>query len=203
MNKTPLIETLIFFCRYSRLERPIWREVYLKRVKNIRSRHSKKEGGIKKSFFTIETTAGEILNLEFNQEDLLWELEQTGAYKGKVVDRVLAHMKRNKHLPSDAHRIDPKRIEIFPSSNIERTSPIELALVDRILPYRFLKSKNYSIEVQTIETKHQENKIHEQNLNYVVQDTDKRFYHILFIPDLLDWRFIQEVDEQLLFDRKY
>lgn len=202
MNPYPLIELLAFFCRHSRLDRPVWRQAYVMHVKRIRSRHSKQEGGIKKSFFTVETRAGEILNLEFNQEDLLWELEQTGAYKGKVVDRVLAHMKRHKHVPSDAHRIEPIRFEIFPLSTIERRTPIELALVDRLIPYRFLKSKNYSIEVKTIETKHQENKITEQNLNYVVEDTDGRFYHILFIPDLLDWRFMQEVDGQLLHHRK-
>ena len=145
---------------------------------------------------------GSILNLEYNQEDLLWELEQTGAYKGFVVDRMLVHFKRHKYNYSDAHRIDPLRFEVFPMEQIDRRTPIEKALVDRVLPFRFLKDKHGSTEIKRIETKHQENRISEQNLHYVVEDFDGRFYHVVFIPDLLDWRFMQEVDEQFLFVRR-
>lgn len=202
MNKFPLLEMLAFFCRHSHLETPVWRKEYVHSVQRIRSRHSKEQGGITKSFYTVETKSGSILNLEFNQEDLLWELEQSGNQKGFAVDRVLAHFKRHKHSYSDAHRIDPLRFEIFPIEVIERRRPIEKALVDRVRPFRFQKGKHGSFEIRRVETKHQENKITEQNLHYVIEDTDGRFYHLIFIPDLLDWRFMQEVDAQFLFVRK-
>ena len=202
MNKYPLIEMIALFIRHSRLEKPEWRNAFVHQVERVRSSHSKVEGGIKKSFYNVETKKGEIINLEFNQEDLLWELEKTEIFKGFVVDRVLAHCKRHKHSPSDSHRIIPVRFEVFPIEFIERKTPIEPALIDRIKPYRFKKSRNGSIQVKSIETQHLENKFTEKNLNYVVEDTDGRFYHVVFIPDLLDWRFMQEVDEQFFFVRK-
>lgn len=202
MNKFPLIEMLAFFARHSRMQTPGWREAYVRHLKRVRSCHTKVQGGIKKSFYSVETKEGEIINLELDQEELIWYVEQTGPFKHYTVDRVLAHMKRHKHLPSDAHRIIPVRFELFPTSLIERKTPIEMALIDRLKPYRFKKGKNGSIQVKDIETKHYENKLTEKNLNYVVEDTDGRFYHVLFIPDLMDWRFMQEVDEEFFFVRR-
>ncbi|MEQ9308104.1 MAG: hypothetical protein RLN90_01535 [Balneolaceae bacterium] len=202
MNKYPLIEMLAFFSRHIRMDVPVWRLEYVRQVVRVRSSHSKVEGGIKKSFYSVETKEGEIFNLEFNQEDLLWCLEQSGHSKGFTIDRVLVHCKRHKHSASDSHRIVPIRFEVFPVELIERKTPIELALIDRIKPYRFKRGKHGSIQVKSIETQHNEPKLTEKNLNYVVEDTDGRFYHVLFVPDLLDWRFMQEVDEQFFFVRK-
>lgn len=202
MNKYPLIEMIAFFLRHTRLQTPQWRTEFVHHVHRVRSSHTKKEGGITKSFYSVETKEAVIINLEFNHEDLIWYLEQSGTQKGFTVDRVLAHCKRHKHTPSDSHRIIPLIFEVFPQAQIDRKTPIELALIDRVKPFRFKKGKNGSIQVNSIEAQHLENKFTEKNLNYVIEDTDGRFYHVIFIPDLLDWRFMQEVDEQFFFVRK-
>ena len=48
---------------------------------------------------------------------------------------------------------------------------LEMALIDRQQPYRFLKGK-MSIQVKSIETKHIENIMITKHLHYVVEDSD-------------------------------
>ncbi|MEP1152199.1 MAG: hypothetical protein ABJH08_10770 [Balneola sp.] len=201
MNKFPLIEILVFFCRHSRLPKPIWRKEFTHQLKRVRSCHSKSVGGIKKSFYSIETMDGQIFELEFDQEELLWSLIQCEAQKGLVIDRVLVHVKRHKHQPSDAHRMIPIRFEIFPKEIIERATPIEFALIDRLRPYRFKRGKHGSIQVSRIETSHMENTMITKHLHFVAEDTEQRFYHLVYTLDQLDWRFMQEVDREFLFVR--
>lgn len=201
MNRYPLVEMLIFFCRYSRLPNPGWRPRYTQHLKRIRSCHSKAEGGIQKSFYTVETKEGGIYDLEFNQEELLWRLSNTEAQKGLLADRLLVHAKRHKYLPSPAHRLVPLRFEIFPEDKAERKTPAEMALIDRLQPYRFLKGKHNSIQISRIETSHTENTMLTRHLHYVAEDTDRRFYHLVYVLDQADWRFVQEVDKEYLFVR--
>lgn len=158
------------------------------------------EGGIKKSFYTVETKEGEILNMQLDQEEMIWELDPIEPFKGYVIDRLLVYVKRHKHLPSDSHRIIPLRFELIPKEKMDRISPIEMALVDRVQPYRFRKGK-VSVQVKRIETKHLENVMVTKHAHYVAEDTDGRFYHLVYILDEGDWRFMQEVDEQFLFVR--
>ncbi|MGB0346180.1 MAG: hypothetical protein ACPGGA_01770 [Balneolaceae bacterium] len=200
MNKFPLVEMVAFFCRFTRLETPAWRKEFVRHTKRIRSSHTKLEGGIKKSFYTVETKEGEILNMQLDQEEMIWELDPIEPFKGYVVDRLLVYTKRHKHLPSESHRILPLRFELIPKEKMDRKSPIELALVDRMQPYRFKKAK-VSVQVKRIETKHLENVMVTKHAHYVVEDTDGRFYHLVYILDEGDWRFMQEVDEQFLFVR--
>lgn len=201
MNKFPLVEMVAFFCRFSRLDKPFWRKNYVRHTLRILSCHSKLEGGIKKSFYTVETKQGDILNLSLDQEEMIWELDDETLRGRYVVDRLLVYIKRHKHQPSDSHRITPIRFELIPKEKLDRISPIEMALIDRQQPYRFLKGK-MSIQVKSIETKHVENIMITKHLHYVVEDTDARFYHLVYILDEGDWRFMQEVDEQFLFVRK-
>ncbi len=201
MNKYPLVEILVFFCRHSRLVKPTWRPEYVKHLKRIRSCYSKVEGGIRKSFYTIETKEGTIYELEFDQEELLWSLLKTEEQKDLLVDRVLVQVKRHKHLPSDAHRMVPLRFEIIDKEAVERKSPIEMALIDRLRPYRFLRGKHNSIQVSRIESAHMENTMITKHLHYVTEDTDERFYHLVYTLDQMDWRFMQEVDKEYLFVR--
>ena len=189
-----------FFCRFSRLQSPAWRKQFVRQTRRIRSSHSKMEGGIKKSFYTVETRSGEILNLMLNQEEMIWQLENTGPYKDLAVDRLLVYVKRHKHQPSDSHRIIPLRFELIPKSMVDRKSPIELALIDRLQPYRFMKGKT-SVQIKRLETKHLENVMITRHLHYVAEDTNSHFYHLVYILDEGDWRFMQEVDEQFLFVR--
>ena len=172
----------------------------MRHTRRVRSSHTKLEGGIKKSQYTVETKEGEIVNLSLDHEEMIWELEPVDPFKGFVIDRLLAYVKRHKHLPSESHRIVPIRFELIPRENLDRKTPIELAFMDRMQPYRFKKGK-VSIQVKQIETRHLENVMVTKHAHYVVEDTDGRFYHLVYILDEGDWRFMQEVDEQFLFVR--
>lgn len=198
MNNYPLVEMLAFFSRHGRLNKPHWRKDRVKYLKRIRSCHSKVDGGVKKSFYTVETRSGEIINLIFNEEELLWSLEQqSGAYAGLVVDKALALIKRHKHTPSRAHRIIPYRLEIGPAS--ETASATNPALIERMQPFRFQTGKLPSTQIARIETRHLENIMITKHLHYVVETDQHRFFHLVYILDECDWRFLQEIDEELIF----
>ncbi len=198
MNKYPIVETLVFFCRYYRLKKPAWRRAYTHQLEKIRSCHSKEKGGTRRSFYTVETKAGRIFELEFDHEELVWKLN---GKPGMLVDRVLVHVKRHKYLPSYAHRMIPLRFEIIDERLVTRRTPTDMPLIDRLQPYRFLKGKHTSIQVGKIETSHAENTMLTRHLHYVVEDTEHRFYHLVYTLDEMDWRFMQEVDREYLFIR--
>ena len=200
MNKYPLIEMIAFFSRFSRVQRPVWRKEYLMHMKRIRSCHSKIDGGVRKSFFSVETKQGQIVDLVFNEEELIWSLEPNQGQEQKVVDRVLAFVKRHKHLPSRAHRIIPYRFELIPRSQaLKEYEGTELPLIHRVQPYRFQSGKLNSAQVTAIPTRHMENTMITKQLNYVVETDLNRFFHLIYILDEMDWRFLQEVDEEFFF----
>lgn len=57
------------------------------------------------------------------------------------------------------------------------------------------------MQVTGIETRHIENVMITKHLHYVVQTDSGRFFHLVYILDQTDWRFMQEVDEELFFFR--
>ena len=210
MNNFPLVEMLAFFPRYSEVHTFDWRRRYVRQVRHIRSCHTKTLGGVQYSFFSIVTQQGEAMDVRFNHDELFWDVvalpgselaihSEDGSHF--VIDRILVHQQRHKHQPSLAHRMRPIRFEWLPHAQCARQSPIEYAKVDRMHPYRFLKGKNSSYQVHRIETRHLEDVIVTRHFHYVVEDTERRFYHVVYILDQGDWRFIQEVDEQFLFHR--
>lgn len=200
MNKFPIIEMLAFYCRYSRLQRPAWREAYTHQLKRVRSCHSKTDGGVKKSYYSVETRCGEIVNLVYNEEELLWHLEPGGIMENHVADRVLALVRRHKHGPSRAHRIIPYRFEIIPKTEIETgTNGQAPPLIRRVEPYRFRSGRVPSTQAVKIATRHLENVMITKHLHYVVQTDSGRFYHLVYILDESDWRLMQEVDEEFFF----
>lgn len=200
MNKFPLVEMLAFFCRYAPVKHPDWRLPYRRDVDRVRSCHSKIDGGVRKSFYTIETKSGEILNLIFDEEELLWSLEKTPGYEDKAIDRVLVLVDRHKHKPSRAHRIKPLRFELMPEEETKRHyDGTESPLIRRMQPYRFRSGKLHSAQVIDIPTRHLENTMITKELNYVVETDEQRFFHLIYILDQLDWRFMQEVDEEFFF----
>lgn len=202
MNKFPLVEMIAFFSRYSQAQKPDWRKPYVKHMARVRSCHSKVDGGVRKSFYSVETKEGPILELVFNEEELLWSLDPNSEMKDYAVDRMLALIQRHKHLPSRAHRIVPYRFEIIPRSQIQQEQPgIELPLVQRMQPYRFQSGKINSAQVTDIPTKHMENVMITKQLHYVVETDIQRFFHLVYILDEMDWRLIQEVDEEFFFVR--
>jgi len=182
----------------------------VRQVRHIRSCHTKTLGGVRYSFFSIVTQQGEAMDIRFNHDELLWDIvalpgselaihSEDGSHF--VIDRILVHQQRHKHQPSLAHRMRPIRFEWLPHAQCARQSPIEHAKVDRMHPYRFLKGKNSSYQVHRIETRHLEDVMVTRHFHYVIEDTERRFYHVVYILDQGDWRFIQEVDEQFLFHR--
>ncbi len=200
MNKFPIVEMLAFYCRYERLRKPAWRPEFVRQMKRVRSCHSKIDGGVKKSYYSVETQTDEIVNLVYNEEELIWMLESPDAFPGQEVDRVLALIKRHKHLPSRAHRIVPYRFEIIPKSLVNRRVwDTEPPLVNRVQPYRFQTGKIPSSQAVNIATRHLENVMITKHLHYVVETDRSRFYHLVFIMDESDWRLMQEVDEQFFF----
>lgn len=200
MNTYPLVEILVFFSRYQKPEKPAWRKKYVMHLKRVRSCHSKIDGGMKKSFYSVETKGGQILDLIFNEEELVWDLVPSPAFPAHVVDRLLAFIKRHKHEPSRAHRIIPYRFEIIPKNMISENIPaIDPPLTDRMLPYRFQSGKIPSTQVVNVVTRHLENVMITKHLHYVVESDSHRFFHLVFILDEFDWRFMQEVDEELFF----
>ena len=167
-------------------------------------------GGVPYSFFSITTQHGETMDVRFNHDELLWDIVALPGSDSSVhsedesrlvIDRVLVHQQRHKHQPSLAHRIRPIRFEWLPYAQCARQSSIEHAKIDRMHPYRFLKGKNSSYQIHSIETRHLEDVMVTRHLHYIVEDTERRFYHVVYILDQGDWRFIQEVDEQFLFHR--
>ena len=109
MNKFPIIEMLALYSRYHRIDKPVWRPDYTRHLKRVRSCHSRTDGGIRKLFYSIETTSGEIFDLNYNEEDVTWALQPGSASARHVIDRVLARILRHKHTHSRAHRIVPYR----------------------------------------------------------------------------------------------
>lgn len=202
MNKYPLVEMLAFFTRYAPVRHPDWRLPYRRDIARVRSCHSKIDGGVRRSFYTVETKSDEIINLRFNEEELLWSLEKTPGYEDKAIDRMLVMVDRHKHKPSRAHRITPLRFELMPEEEAKRKyDGTELQIIRRMQPYRFRSGKLPSTQVMDIPTRHVENTMITKELNYVVETDEQRFFHLIYILDKLDWRFIQEVDEEFLFVR--
>lgn len=200
MNKYSLIEILAYFSRFQHVKKPEWRKKYTFQLSRVRSCHSRIDGGVKKSFYSLEGKCGNIADLVFYEEELIWKLMPSATYPDHVADRVLTFVKRHKHTPSRAHRIIPYRFEIIPKKMIpeEAASGIEPALVDRMQPYRFQSGKILPTQVIRIVTKHLENVMVTKHLHYVIESDSRRFFHLVFILDEFDWRFIQEVDGELL-----
>jgi hypothetical protein len=202
MNRYPIIEMLAFYSRYQRLAKPEWRAEYTMQLKRVRSCHSLNDGGVKTSCYSVETRSGEILNLIYEEESLLWRLQPCEAYPSHVVDRVLALVQRHKHAPSRAHRIIPYRFEIIPEEQAIRSGrEPELPLVQRVQPWRFQSGNIPSSQVTHIVTRHMENVMVTKHLHYVVETDQRRFFHLVYILDQSDWRLMQEVDEEFFFVR--
>lgn len=201
MKKFPLVEMLAFFSRYEAAPHPDWRLPYRRDVKRILSCFTKSQGGVVSSYYKLETKKGELVNLVFNEQELLWSLDKSTGLEDKAIDRVLVLMERHKHKHSRAHRIIPYRFELLPEELAKKSyDGTEKPLIKRLQPYRFLRSK-IPYQVIDIPTQHTENTMITKELNYVIQADNERFFHLIYILDKLDWRFMQEVDEELFFVR--
>lgn len=202
MNNYSILEMLAFFSRFRTMNQPEWRTAYTLQIQRVRSCHSKEDGGVRRSFNSLETKSGQMVDLIFDEEELIWSLEPSVFYPVHEVDRVLALVKRHKHLPSRAHRIISYRFEIIPKQSMERAvGGMELPVTHRVQPYRFQSGKISSTQVTDIVTRHLENVMVTKHLHCVVKTYQHRFYHLVYVLDQMDWRVLQEVDEEYFFVR--
>lgn len=191
---------LAFYDRFARRAQPAWREEFVMHLKKVRSCHSKVDGGVKKSFYSVETRSGDIVDLIYNEEELTWTLEPSGQFPEHVVDRVLALIKRHKHTPSRAHRIIPYRFEIVPAVLVQKNRPAgNPSMVNRVEPFRFQSGNISSAQAIRVVTRHLENVMITKHLHYVIETDQHRFYHLVYILDQGDWRLMNEVDAEYFF----
>lgn len=194
MNEEPIVEMLAFFSRFKRINNPEWNPKYLLKMKEIRSCHSRTEGGVRKSYYSIETYCGQLVELIFCEDDLTWNLKSNSFFEGHVVDNVLAHIHRHKHKPQRAYRVTPYKFELIPLSEMETFNKTGLPFQFRIQPYRFKSGKFPSTQVISIAERHLEDHMSTKILHYVVVTDSKRYMHFYYTLDQLDWRFRKEID---------
>lgn len=188
MNKFPIVDIITLYSA-RRIETITWDPVCTHPIKRVRSCHSRADGGVRKSFYSVETRKGAFMELVYNEEELTWSLGD-----GETV-KVLAQIHRHKHMHSRAHRIVPIRFETGTSPEDETGLP----LTWRVQPYRFQSGKIPSSQIVEIRTRHLENVMITKHLHYVVRTDQNRYFHLVFVQDEHDWRFMQEVDEELFF----
>jgi|GEM_PF-654741 hypothetical protein len=217
MQSYPMIDVLVFFASNTMNTGFEWRKLYRKDIAQIRSAYTKREGGSAIAYYTVSLKEGGILELAYDIAELLWFLPKSvtnEAYQGYTIDRMLALFRRNKNVGSENQRIIPYRFELIKvgtdttkvstqrNGKIINTSKKPLyALSERISPYRLLKGPRESHQIIEVVTRHTENLMTTKHLHFVVKTDANWYYHINFEMDLLDWRFIQQVDAEFFFMR--
>lgn len=88
MNEFPLVEMLAFFTCFEMKPNADWRLSYRRYLQRVCSCHSKEKGGVRKSYYSIDTKQGERFDLAFNGQELLWSLDKTNGYEDKAIDRL-------------------------------------------------------------------------------------------------------------------
>ncbi len=69
-----------------------------------------------------------------------------------------------------------------------------------ITPFRFDLPTGESHQIATIRQTHKERVGQATHFHFVVQTREKRYFHIVFDTGELQWRLIQELDPELLFN---
>jgi len=196
MEEYPNLSVIVLYTRNPEIDIPDWNGPGARYIKRIRSSHTRSDGGIVKSYYTVETPGREIMTLIYDHDQLLWNIKALDATEEHPVDFVLAHAKATAAVPSFDHRLIPYRFAVLqerPSSGVART------LTDRMQPYRFLRGK-HSMQVTGIRCRHIEDLEFTHHLHYVVRTDQHRYFNLVYARDKLMWKFIQEVDVELFFD---
>jgi hypothetical protein len=217
MQSYPMIDVLVFFASKTMNTAFEWRKTYRKDVAQIRSGYTKRDGGSAIAYYTVTLKEGGILELAYDTAELLWFLPKSvtnEAYQDYYIDRMLALFRRNKNVGSINQRIIPYRFELIKKGTelitlttkkqektiINSTKTLG-PLSERLSPYRLLKGQHEAHQVVEVVTRHTENLMTTKHLHFVVKTDANWFYHINFEMDLLDWRFIQQVDSEFFFMR--
>ena len=137
-DSDPIVDMIALYSRYSRMRKPRWRASVTLYLKRIRLFHSRVDGGIRKSFYTFESTQGDLIDLVYNEDELTWEKKPDTYYSGFELYTVLALVRKEKDEPSRAHRVVPLRLGLVPKARIpKKNQSTGLPLAYRIHPYRF------------------------------------------------------------------
>lgn len=219
MQSYPMIDVLVFFASNIANTGFEWRKECRRDIAQIRSGYTKRDGGSAIAYYTVALKTGGIMELAYDTAELLWFLPKSvinEAYQGYSIDRMLALFRRNKNVGSINQRITPYRFELIKAgSNEPHQVPskqsyrkkLEIAqkplgpLSERLSPFRILKSPRDPHQVVEVVTRHTENLMTTKHLHFVVKTDANWYYHINFEMDLLDWRFIQQVDAEFFFMR--
>lgn len=73
-------------------------------------------------------------------------------------------------------------------------------LPHKITPIRFEVKEGQKHHIQQIRQVHKERVGQAFHYHYVVVTKEQKFFHLIFDTGSLEWRLIQEVDEQLFFN---
>ena len=66
------VDMIALYSRYSRMRKPRWRAAVTLYLKRIRLFFSLIDGGIRKSYYTFESTEGHLIDLVYNEDELTW-----------------------------------------------------------------------------------------------------------------------------------
>ena len=196
-NNDPIVVDMIaLYSRYSRMKKPRWRASLTLYLKRIRLFHSRIDGGVRRSFYTFESTKGDLIDLVYNEDELTWKKEPDALYSDYNLSMVLALVRKEKDEPSRAHRVVPLRLGLVPKARIPKKNPSTgLPLSYRIHPYRFQSESVLSAQVMDIPSRKQQNMPHTKRLHYITATDTGQLYEMVFDHDQSDWLLVRTVDD--------
>jgi len=204
MSEYPNVDIIVLFSRRKDACVPNldWETAGGRYIEQVRSSHTRREGNVVKSYYAVETCRGEIVQLIYDRQALLWNAKSLEEDEGQeyAVDFVLAHSRPTVTVPSYDHRLIPYRFMVMPERR-KTTSPVSIAcpLIYRMQPFRFLR-RRHSMQVMAIRCRHTEDIKHTSHLHYVVKTDGERYFNLVYDRKTCMWKFIHEVDAMLLFD---
>ena len=179
---------IALYSRYSRMRKPRWRAAVTLYLKRIRLFYSLIDGGIRKSYYTFESTEGYLIDLVYNEDELTWHKMPEEWYSQFEISTVLALILKENDQPSRAHRVIPLRLGLMMPMQEQAT---RLPLSYRVQPYRFQAP---SAQVVDIPSRKLEITPEGKRLHYVVQSDTGIYYHMAFHQDSGDWLLVKTVE---------
>lgn len=195
-NDPIVVDMIALYSRYSRMRKPRWRASLTLYLKRIRLFHSRVDGGIRKSFYTFESTKGDLIDLVYNEDELTWVKEPDTYYSDFELLMVLALVRKEKDEPSRAHRVVPLRLGLVSKASIPKRNPSTgLPLTYRIQPYRFQSESVLSAQVVDIPARKLQNLPLTKRLHYIATTDTGQHYEMVFDQDQSDWLLVRTVDD--------
>ena len=182
---------IALYSRYSRMRKPRWRAAVTLYLKRIRLFFSLIDGGIRKSYYTFESTEGHLVDLVYNEDELTWHKMPDEWYSQLEISTVLALILKENDQPSRAHRVIPLRLGLM----MQQEKATGLPLSYRVQRYRFQAP---SAQVVDIPSRKLEITAEGKQLHYVVQSDTGIHFHLAFKQDSSDWLLVKTVDDQIL-----